>query len=32
MDDGLKLGYSNENICDILGDNWLRIFSQVWKD
>lgn len=28
----LKLGYSDENVCDILGDNWLRIFSQVWKD
>ena len=27
----LKLGYSNENIRDILGDNWLRIFTQVWK-
>ncbi|MBP1925509.1 membrane dipeptidase [Sedimentibacter acidaminivorans] len=28
----LKLGYSDENVRDILGDNWLRIFSQVWKD
>lgn len=28
----LKLGYSDENIRGVLGDNWLRIFSQVWKD
>ncbi|WMJ76353.1 MULTISPECIES: dipeptidase [unclassified Sedimentibacter] len=28
----LKLGYSDENVRDILGDNWLRIFSQVWKN
>jgi membrane dipeptidase len=28
----LKLGYSDENVRDILGGNWMRIFSQVWKD
>lgn len=28
----LKLGYSDENVSDILGENWLRIYSQVWKD
>lgn len=28
----LKMGYSDENVRDILGENWLRIFSQVWKD
>lgn len=27
----MKIGYSDENIRDILGDNWIRIFSQVWK-
>lgn len=28
----LKMGYSNEDVSDILGGNWMRIFSQVWKD
>ena len=28
----LRRGYSDEDVRDILGDNWIRIFSKVWKD
>jgi membrane dipeptidase len=27
----LKRGYSDEDVCDILGGNWLRVMAQVWR-
>jgi hypothetical protein len=26
----LQLGYSAEDVCNILGGNWLRVMAQVW--
>ena len=28
----LKRGYSEQNIRKILGENWRRVYSQVWKN
>jgi microsomal dipeptidase-like Zn-dependent dipeptidase len=27
----LKLGYSDEDVCGVVGENWMRVLERVWR-